>query len=66
METARALASAGAETFIAARDLAAAERVAADIRTSTGNQAVTAVHLDLLDRTSIDRLVEEYTGRCTS
>jgi NAD(P)-dependent dehydrogenase (short-subunit alcohol dehydrogenase family) len=62
VETARALASAGAETLIAARDLAAAERVAADIRTSTGNQAVTVAQLDLLDRASIDRLVEDYSG----
>jgi NAD(P)-dependent dehydrogenase (short-subunit alcohol dehydrogenase family) len=62
VETARALASAGAETLIAARDLAAAERVAADIRTSTGSQAVTVAQLDLLDRASIDRLVEDYSG----
>ena len=40
VETARALASAGAETVVAARDLAAAERTAADIRTTTGNPAV--------------------------
>jgi NAD(P)-dependent dehydrogenase (short-subunit alcohol dehydrogenase family) len=62
METARALASAGAETFIAARDTYAVERVAADIRTSTGNQAVTVAQLDLLDRASIDRLVVQYSG----
>jgi NAD(P)-dependent dehydrogenase (short-subunit alcohol dehydrogenase family) len=62
VETARALASAGAETLIAARDLTAAERVAADIRTSTGNQAVMVAQLDLLDRASIDRLVDGYTG----
>jgi NAD(P)-dependent dehydrogenase (short-subunit alcohol dehydrogenase family) len=62
VETARALASAGAETFIAARDLAAAERVADDIRTSTGNQAVLVAQLDLLDRASIDRLVDGYSG----
>jgi NAD(P)-dependent dehydrogenase (short-subunit alcohol dehydrogenase family) len=62
VETARALASAGAETVIAARDLAAAERVAADIRTSTGNQAVTVAQLDLLDRASVDRLVDGYSG----
>jgi NAD(P)-dependent dehydrogenase (short-subunit alcohol dehydrogenase family) len=62
VETARALASAGAETLIAARDLAAAERVAEDIRTSTGNQAVTVAQLDLLDRASIVRLVSAVTG----
>ena len=42
-ETARALASAGARTVIAARDLAAAERTAADIRaTVPGNIFVPA------------------------
>ncbi len=61
VETARALASAGAKTVIAARDLAAAERVADDIRASTGNQAVTVEQLDLLDRASIDRLVSAAT-----
>jgi predicted amino acid dehydrogenase len=66
METARALASAGAETFIAARDTYAVERVAADIRTSTGNQAVTVAQLDLLDRASIDRLSSSTPVRCTS
>ncbi len=62
VETVRALASAGAQTFIAARNLAAAERVAGQVRTSTGNPAVAAVQLDLLDRASIDRLVAEFTG----
>jgi NAD(P)-dependent dehydrogenase (short-subunit alcohol dehydrogenase family) len=62
VETARALATAGAETIIAARDVAAADRVAADIRTSSGNAAVSTVHLDLLDRASIDRLVDGYSG----
>ncbi|MGX7677545.1 SDR family NAD(P)-dependent oxidoreductase [Jatrophihabitans sp. DSM 45814] len=62
VETARALASAGAETLIAARNLSAAEEVAADIRASTGNQAVAVAQLDLLDRASIDRLVDGYAG----
>jgi NAD(P)-dependent dehydrogenase (short-subunit alcohol dehydrogenase family) len=62
VETVRALASAGAETRIAARDLSAAERVAADIRVDTGNQAVSVVQLDLLDSASVDRLVDGYSG----
>ena len=62
VETARALAAAGASTVIAARDLSAAERVADGIRTSTGNPAVTVAQLDLLDRTSIDRLVHGHSG----
>jgi NAD(P)-dependent dehydrogenase (short-subunit alcohol dehydrogenase family) len=57
VETARALAAAGAETIIAARDTTAAERVAADVRATTGNRAVSVAHLDLVDRGSIDRLV---------
>ena len=62
VETARALASAGAATVIAARDLAAAERAAADIRATTGNPAVSVARLDLLDRGSIDQLVRDVDG----
>ena len=62
VETARALASAGAETVIAARDLAAAERTAADIRATTGNPAVSVARLDLLDRGSVDQLVRGLAG----
>lgn len=62
VETVRALAEAGAETIIAARDLSAADRVAAEVRASTGNLAVTTAYLDLLDRESIDRLVDAYSG----
>ena len=66
VETARALASAGAETVIAARDLAAAERTAADIRATTGNPAVSVARLDLLDRGSVDQLIRGLTGQHTS
>lgn len=62
VETVRALASAGARTTIAARDLAAAARVAEDVRTGTGNPDVAVVRLDLMDRTSIDRLVADFAG----
>jgi NAD(P)-dependent dehydrogenase (short-subunit alcohol dehydrogenase family) len=62
VETARALASAGAQTVIAARDLAAAERTAADIRATTGNPAVSVARLDLLDRGSVDQLVRDLAG----
>ena len=62
VETARALASAGASVTIAARDVAAAERTAQRIRSSTGNAGVDVVHLDLMDRASVDRLVVEFTG----
>jgi NAD(P)-dependent dehydrogenase (short-subunit alcohol dehydrogenase family) len=62
VETARALASAGAETVIAARDLAAAERTAVSIRATTGNPAVSVTHLDLLDRGSVDQLARDFAG----
>jgi NAD(P)-dependent dehydrogenase (short-subunit alcohol dehydrogenase family) len=62
VETARALAAAGAETIIAARDTTAAERVAADVRATTGNRTVSVAPLDLLDRGSIDRLVATVPG----
>jgi NAD(P)-dependent dehydrogenase (short-subunit alcohol dehydrogenase family) len=61
-ETARALASAGAEVTIAARDLAAAERVAHEITASTGNEHVLAARLDLIDRASIAAFVSAWTG----
>jgi NAD(P)-dependent dehydrogenase (short-subunit alcohol dehydrogenase family) len=62
VETARALASAGAETVIAARDVAAAERAAAGIRATTGNPAVSVARLDLLDRGSVDQLIRDLAG----
>jgi len=58
VETARALATAGAEVTIAARDLVAAEKTAADIGTGT----VRVAYLDLVDRASIDALAEAYAG----
>jgi NAD(P)-dependent dehydrogenase (short-subunit alcohol dehydrogenase family) len=62
VETARALASAGAETVIAARDLAAAERAAAGIRAGDSGAVVTTAQLDLLDRVSVDRLTDGFAG----
>ncbi|WP_375493249.1 SDR family NAD(P)-dependent oxidoreductase [uncultured Jatrophihabitans sp.] len=61
-ETARVLAAAGAETVVAARNRVAAERVAADIRATTGNDAVRVAYLDLVDRTSIDALAAGFDG----
>jgi NAD(P)-dependent dehydrogenase (short-subunit alcohol dehydrogenase family) len=58
----RALAAAGAEVLLAVRDLAAGERVAAEIATRTGNPAVTAAALELTDRASVARFVAEWTG----
>ena len=57
IETARALAAAGAEVTIAARDLAAADRVAAGI-----DGTVHTEQLDLLNRASIDQLAAAWEG----
>jgi NAD(P)-dependent dehydrogenase (short-subunit alcohol dehydrogenase family) len=62
VETARALAQAGAEVTIAARKLDAAEAVAADVRASTGNDAVLVSQLELVDRDSVDALVASWQG----
>jgi NAD(P)-dependent dehydrogenase (short-subunit alcohol dehydrogenase family) len=62
VETARALASAGASVTIAARNVAAVERTAQDIRSSTGNTDVHVAPLDLMNRASVDRLVAEFAG----
>jgi NAD(P)-dependent dehydrogenase (short-subunit alcohol dehydrogenase family) len=62
VETARALASAGAEVTIAARDLAAADGVRADIGSTAAGAEIRVAHLDLMDRASVDRLVTDWTG----
>lgn len=61
VETARALAGAGADVVIAARNLETAAAVAEDIRTTTG-ATVTVAALDLMDRTSVDALVAGFVG----
>lgn len=62
VETARALAQAGAAVTIAVRDSAAGKRVAADIAASTGNPAVSVETLDLMDRGSIDKFIGRWKG----
>ena len=49
IETARVLASAGAEVVLAVRQLSLGEEVAKVIRDSTGNPKVRVAHLDLSD-----------------
>ncbi|MFI9842040.1 SDR family NAD(P)-dependent oxidoreductase [Nonomuraea sp. NPDC051941] len=61
-ETARALASAGAEVTLAVRNLDAGRQVAADITAKTGNASVHARRLDLDDRASIDAFVAAWQG----
>lgn len=69
VETARALAAAGADVTIAVRDVVAGERVAGEIAASLAGGAAGragAVHvapLDLTDRGSIDALVAGWRGQ---
>jgi NAD(P)-dependent dehydrogenase (short-subunit alcohol dehydrogenase family) len=59
-ETARALASAGAEVTLAVRDTAAGARVAHRIAVTTGNEAVDVAALDLADPATIGHLVHDW------
>src|SRR5262245_60460908 len=61
-ETARALASAGADVTLAVRDTAAGDRVAREITTGTGNAAVHVAALDLADPDSVAAFVEQWHG----
>ena len=62
VETARALASAGAEVTLAVRDVAAGARVADRIAASTGNAAVRVEQLELADQSSIRDFVGRLSG----
>ena len=62
VETARALADAGAEVTLAVRKAESGERVAAQIRDGTGNSAVTVAALDLSDLSSVGAFVAAWTG----
>ena len=62
VETARALAGAGAEVTLAVRNLDTGAVVAADIRASTGNAGVHVAPLDLADRRSIAAFVAGWRG----
>ena len=62
VETARALADAGAAVTLAVRNTEAGERVAAEIRDSTGNDAVTVGALELSDLTSVAAFVAAWSG----
>jgi NAD(P)-dependent dehydrogenase (short-subunit alcohol dehydrogenase family) len=56
IETARALAGAGAAVTLAVRKTGDGETVASDIRSTTGNDQVSVAPLELTDRASIDAL----------
>jgi NAD(P)-dependent dehydrogenase (short-subunit alcohol dehydrogenase family) len=62
IETARALAGAGAEVTLAVRDLDAGGRTAEDITGTTGNKAVLVAPLNLADRASIAAFVAGWDG----
>src|SRR5689334_1171590 len=62
VETVRALASAGAEVTLTARDTVVGERVAAGIIDSTGNNHVYVAPLELADQTSVQAFAASWDG----
>lgn len=62
IETARALASAGAEVTLAVRNLDAGREVAETIRASTNNPHVRVQHLELSDQLSVTAFAADWTG----
>jgi NAD(P)-dependent dehydrogenase (short-subunit alcohol dehydrogenase family) len=62
VETARALAGAGADVTLAVRNTDAGERTAADITATTGNTAVHVGRLDLADQASVAAFVADWSG----
>ncbi|SHG24265.1 SDR family NAD(P)-dependent oxidoreductase [Geodermatophilus nigrescens] len=62
VETARALATAGAEVVLAVRDVAAGERTASDIARTSGRDDVTVARLDLADLASVDAFTAAWSG----
>ena len=61
-ETARALASTGAEVTLAVRNTDAGTKVANDIAATTRNNAIHVAHLDLADPATITRFVDDWDG----
>ncbi len=62
VETARALAAAGASVTLAVRNASAGEKVAAEIRETTGNDDVTVGAVDLGELSSVAAFVRAWTG----
>jgi NAD(P)-dependent dehydrogenase (short-subunit alcohol dehydrogenase family) len=62
LETARALASAGAHVTLAVRNAEAGQRVAAEIVASTGNTHVFVAPVDLADPASVASFVSAWEG----
>ncbi|WP_225847155.1 SDR family NAD(P)-dependent oxidoreductase [Streptomyces sp. HPF1205] len=62
VETARALAGAGAEVTLAVRDTAAGERTARDITAGADSKNVRVARLDLADQASVTAFAEAWHG----
>ena len=62
IETARALAAAGADLTLAVRNIEAGARTAGDITATTGNRAIHVAGLDLADQCSVATFVRNWTG----
>jgi NAD(P)-dependent dehydrogenase (short-subunit alcohol dehydrogenase family) len=62
VETARVLASAGANVTLAVRNPEAGARVAADITASANNDGIRVAELNLTDLGSVDKFVAEWEG----
>ena len=62
VETARALASAGAKVTLAVRSLEVGRRVADNIIATTGNNDIRVAYLDLTDLPSVAAFVSAWTG----
>ncbi len=62
VETARALAAAGAEVTLAVRDTAAGDRTATDLAESTGNKEIHVARLDLADQDSVAAFTAAWEG----
>ncbi len=62
IETARALAGAGAEVTLAVRNIRAGERTAEDIIATTGNKQVLVAPLDLADQASVASFAAAWGG----
>jgi NAD(P)-dependent dehydrogenase (short-subunit alcohol dehydrogenase family) len=62
IETARALARAGAEVTLAVRSIDAGQKAAADIKASTGSNDILVERLDLADQASVTAFVASWKG----
>ena len=62
VETARALAGAGAEVVLGVRRLDVGRRVAEELQKATGNNAIEAATLDLSDLSSVSAFARAWTG----